>query len=141
MKLPITRVDTSLPLPAYATAGAVAFDLAARETTVIAPGNVALIPANIIVAVPDGHVLLVSSRSSTGRKKGLHVPLGVIDRDFCGPEDEVRIQAWNLGDAEVIVERGERIAQALVMPIAHCELVEMAMAASEVSRGGFGTTG
>ena len=141
MRLPVTRIDDALPLPTYATDGAAAFDLAARETTAIAPGQVALVPANIVVAIPEGHVLLISSRSSTGRKRGLHVPLGVIDRDYCGPEDEVRIQAWNLTDTPVTVERGERIAQALLMPVARAELVEMATAAGAVSRGGFGTTG
>jgi dUTP pyrophosphatase len=141
MHLPVTRIDASLPLPAYATSGSAAFDLAARETTVVPPGQVALIPANVVVAIPEGHVLFISSRSSTGRKKGLHVPLGVIDRDYCGPEDELRIQAWNLTSEPVTVERGERVAQALLMPVARAELVEMATTTSAVSRGGFGTTG
>ncbi len=143
MELRIQRIDQSLPMPSYATAGSVAFDLYAREAMTVEPGTVALIPCNLRVAIPDGYVLLISSRSSTGRKKGLHVPLGVIDQDFRGPEDEMRIQAWNLSSVPTVVERGERIAQALVMPIERCALVEEAweMAAEAGSRGGFGSTG
>lgn len=140
MELAVTRIDKSLPMPEYHTPGAVAFDLYARETTVIAPKAVVLVPTNLIVAVPAGHALLLSSRSSTAKKKGLIVPLGIIDQDFCGPEDEMRIQAWNLTDAPVTVERGERIAQALVVPITRPTLVEREPQATE-SRGGFGTTG
>lgn len=142
MQLTISRVDKSLPLPKYETPGACAFDVYARETTVIEPRSLCWVPTNLVVCVPEGHVLLLCSRSSTPKKKGLLTPhgLGVIDQDYCGPKDEMLAQVWNFTDAPVTVERGERIAQALVMPMQRCELVEID-ASNATSRGGFGTTG
>lgn len=142
MELRVSRIDKSLPMPEYQTPGACAFDLYARETTVIPPHAVVLIPSNLVVCVPQGHVLLVSSRSSTARKRGLLIPLGVIDQDYCGPEDEVKIQTLNFTDAPVTIERGDRFAQALVMPIERCALAEAAPSADPAkNRGGFGSTG
>ena len=108
-KVRIQRVDKSLPLPVYETAGSVGFDLLARETVTIAPGNIELIPGNVIVEVPMGYMLAVASRSSTPRKKGLTQPhgFGIIDHDYCGPQDEVKIQVYNFSATAVTVERGE----------------------------------
>lgn len=142
MELKVTRIDTTLPLPEYTTPGAAAFDVYARVETIVAPHALGFVPGNFIVHVPDGHVLLLASRSSTPRKKGLHMPhgMGVIDRDYCGPNDELLVQVWNPGDAPVVVARGERIAQAFVVPAPRLEIVEVP-AGEGASRGGFGTTG
>lgn len=142
MQLSLTRVDRELPLPQYATGGSVAFDVYARTETVVPPKAVALIPTNLIVRVPDGYALLLCSRSSTPLKKGLLTPhgFGIVDQDFCGPQDEMRAQVYNFTDAPVTVARGERVAQALLVPIERCALVETAVATAE-SRGGFGSTG
>lgn len=143
MKLSYSRVDATLPLPAYQTAGSVAFDLYSREELTVAPKGLALIPANFIIRIPPGFALIIASRSSTPIKKGLTLGngIGVIDQDYCGPRDELKVQVYNLTDAPVTVTRGERIAQALIMPIERCELVEEKMEETAVSRGGFGTTG
>ena len=92
LKVKIKRIDSTLPLPAYETDGSVGFDLLARADTVIAPQTIGLIPGNIIVEVPKGYMLMVASRSSTPRKKGLMKPhgIGVVDQDFCGPQDECK---------------------------------------------------
>ena len=139
--LKISRIDPELPLPAYATAGSVAFDVYAREETAIAPRSLGLIPSNLIVCVPKGFVLLLASRSFTPLKKGLLTPhgIGVVDQDFCGPTDEMKVQVYNFTDAEVRVKRGERIAQAMLMPIEKCRLVETKITGA--SRGGLGSTG
>ena len=94
----IRRVDRSLPLPRYESAGAVGFDLASRVAADIAPGDLARIPANVIVEVPPGYALLVTSRSSTPARWGLLVPhgIGVIDQDYCGPDDEISHPALEL---------------------------------------------
>lgn len=141
MLLQVTRVDPTLPLPEYATPGACAFDLLAREKTTVPARGLAFIPANLIVRVPEGHVLMLCSRSSTPKKKGLLTPhgLGVIDQDYRGPEDELKVQVYNFTDAEVSVERGERVAQAMVIPCPRLEFEEVE--ADGESRGGFGTTG
>ncbi len=142
MKVEVHRIDKTLPLPRYETAGAAAFDLLARVETVVPAGAVGRVPANLIVRVPEGHVLMLASRSSTPAKKGLSTPhgFGVIDCDYCGPDDELLVQVFNFTGAPVTVGRGERIAQALIVPVARCELVEIDKPAAK-SRGGFGSTG
>jgi dUTP pyrophosphatase len=140
MHVTIRRIDTELPLPKYETAGAVAFDLLCRTTTTVAPKAVALLPSNVVVVVPEGYALLLSSRSSTARKRGLLVPLGIIDQDYCGPEDELLLQVLNFSETPVTIERGERVGQALLVKIERAEWNEMAEL-SAPSRGGFGTTG
>jgi dUTP pyrophosphatase len=142
MRVPITRIDPSLPLPQYATDGAAGFDFLCRLGTTIPPRSLARIPANVVVCVPKDHVLVVALRSGTPRRKGLLSPggIGVIDPDYCGSDDEIQIQVYNFTDEPVVVERGERIAQGILLPTASCEWDE-AHAPSEKSRGGFGSTG
>ena len=142
MELRFTRVDETLPAPTYATHGSVAFDVAARVDVVVAPGTLARIPSNLIVNVPVGYVLMLCSRSSTPAKLGLHVPhgVGLVDQDYCGPSDELLVQVYNPGPAPVEVKRGDRIAQAMLVPVERATLVESALATSE-NRGGFGSTG
>jgi dUTP pyrophosphatase len=66
--------------------------------------------------------------------------VGVVDSDYCGPADEVKVQVINVTDAEVHVARGERLAQAMVLAAPRLELVD-APPADRASRGGFGSTG
>ena len=115
----IQRIDKTLPLPVYETAGSVGFDLLARETVTIAPGKIELVPGNVIIEVPVGYMLVVASRSSTPRKKGLTPPhgFGIIDHDYCGPQDEVKIQVYNFSKEAVILERGEKIAQGVFVRV------------------------
>src|SRR6202040_1297446 len=115
--LPVTikRIDASLPLPVYATAGSVGFDLVCREDTEIAPRTIGLIPGNVIVQTPPGYMLLLTLRSSTPRRKGLLIPhgLGIIDQDYCGEGDELCVQVYNFREEAAHVRRGERIAQGI----------------------------
>lgn len=142
MKVKIQRVDKSLPLPKYETGGSVGFDFVAREDTTIAPKTVALIPGNVVVEVPKSYMLLVSSRSSTPRKKGLLTPhgIGVIDHDYCGPQDEIKIQVYNFTDKPVEIKKGERIAQGMFVKIDKAEW-EQTTELNANTRGGFGSTG
>jgi dUTP pyrophosphatase len=124
MKIRIKRFDKELPLPAYKTKGAAAFDCVARETTEVAPRTVAYIPLNFALEVPEGYMLLLAPRSST-HKKGLHMAnsIGILDPDFRGDEDEVRAAYYNVTDLPITIERGERVAQALVKKIEKVEWV------------------
>lgn len=142
MKVKIKRLDKSLPLPIYETDGSVGFDILARETTIITNGGIELIPANIIVEVPEGYMLVVASRSSTPRKKGLTPPhgFGVIDQDYCGPQDEIKIQVYNFSGENVTIEKGEKIAQGVFVRVDKFEWNEVDNVDNE-SRGGFGSTG
>lgn len=142
MNVDIRRIDPTLPLPPYSTDGAVAFDVITRETTVIEPGQIGLIPGNVIVKVPEGYALLLFPRSSMPRKKGLVFPhsAGVIDQDFHGDKDELMVQVQNISNEPVTVERGERIAQGLFVQIGKATWNEVDSHGAE-TRGGFGTTG
>ena len=142
MEVRIKRLDKSIPLPTYQTSGSVGFDIHAREETVIEPKQVGLIPGNIIVATPRDHMLIVTLRSSTPRKKGLIKPhgIGVIDNDYCGNEDEIKVQVFNNTDDKVVVDRGERIAQGIFVKVDKFGWNEVDSMDSD-SRGGFGSTG
>ena len=142
MTVKLTRLDNSLPLPVYETNGSVGFDLLARVETTIQPGSIELIPANVIIECPEGYMLAVTSRSSTPRKKGLTMPhgFGVIDKDYCGPEDEIKIQVYNFTHQAVTIQKGDKIAQGIFVRVDTFEFEEVDQIKQQ-SRGGFGSTG
>ena len=125
----------------YATPGSAAFDLAAAETIDVPPGQIRLVGTGLVIAVPSGHFLAILARSSTPLKRGLVVAngVGVIDSDYCGPDDEVKVQVLNVTNATVTVAHGDRIAQAIVLQAPRVEFEEAE--ATAPSRGGFGSTG
>jgi len=143
MNLLIKRVDTSLPMPAYQTKGSVAFDLYSREDMEIPPWKPTLVPTNLVVKVPKNYFLMIASRSSLQLKKNLIVGngIGVIDQDYCGDEDEMRVVIINYTDKPVRIERGERVAQALLVRITVAESFKEKKVMGSRSRGGFGSTG
>jgi len=141
MKVRIKRVDRSLPLPVYETAGAVGFDILCREPTTIEPKSIGRIPGNAIVKVPEGYALVVALRSSTPEKKQLLCPhgIGIVDNDYCGDGDEILVQVYNFSDAPVTVARGEKIAQGIFVKVEKADWEETD-SINESSRGGFGST-
>ncbi len=141
IKVRITRLDKTLPLPEYHTPGSVAFDLYSAVAATVEPRAQTLFPSNLIIEVPQGYFLMLAARSSL-TKKGLmlHNGIGVVDQDYHGPEDEVKILLYNFTDGPVMVERGERIAQGLIIPIIRASWEETEVIKTE-SRGGFGSTG
>jgi dUTP pyrophosphatase len=141
VKISIHRLDPSLPLPRYETTGAAGFDLAASEDMTIAPGQVTLVPTGLVIAVPRDHFLGIFARSSTPLKRGLMVAngVGIVDSDYCGPKDEIKIEVFNFTSTPVIVRRGDRLAQGVVLPFVRAEWDETS-APTEPTRGGFGST-
>ena len=141
MRVKVTRTNPLVPLPRYATPGSAAFDLAAAETIDVPPGQIRLVGTGLVIAVPSGHFLAILARSSTPLKRGLVVAngVGVIDADYCGPDDEVKVQVLNVTNATVTVAHGDRIAQAIVLQAPRVEFEEAE--ATAPSRGGFGSTG
>jgi dUTP pyrophosphatase len=142
MNVRIKRIRPHVELPAYQTAGAAAFDLAAAEPMTIGPGEVALVPTGLVIEVPAGMFLGIFARSSTPLKRGLMVAngVGVIDPDYSGPADEIKVPVLNVRNTVVTLERGERIAQGILLPAPRIVWEEV----DEVdrpSRGGFGATG
>ena len=137
----IRRLRPDVALPAYQTAESAGFDLAASEDVTVNPGEVALVPTGLVIEVPHGHFLGVFARSSTPLKRGLMVAngVGVVDPDYSGPDDEVKIEVVNFTEQPVHVKRGDRIAQGLFIPVVQARWIE----ADEIrtaSRGGFGST-
>jgi len=142
MHIRIRRLDTTLPLPMYATAESAGFDLSAAADLTIAPGQIALVPTGLVIEVPSGYFLGIFARSSTPLKRGLLVAngVGIIDPDYSGPDDEVRIQVLNITAAAVTVKRGDRLAQGIVLPAPRVTWDETTVLREE-TRGGFGSTG
>lgn len=141
MQVKIKRFDQDLPLPSYKTTGAAAMDLAARSETSIAAHSVGYIPLNIALQIPDDHFVLIAARSSL-HKRGLLVAngIGIGDHDYCGDNDEYLLAVFNFSDRKVIIEKGERVAQMLVLAREAIELQEEQHFDS-ADRGGFGSTG
>jgi dUTP pyrophosphatase len=142
MRLKITRLDSTIPLPAYGTDEAAGFDLAAAHDITVPPRQIALVRTGLVIEVPTGHFLAIFARSSTPLKRGLLVAngVGVVDPDYSGPNDEIMIQVLNITDAPVDVRRGDRLAQGIVLPAPRVTWNEVA-SIREVTRGGFGATG
>lgn len=140
-KIRIKRIDKSLPLPEYKTAGAAGFDLTARITTTIPARSLGYVPLNVVIEPPEGYYLALVARSSL-HKRGL-IPangFGVGDRDFAGNDDEYAAVLYNFTDTDVVIERGDRIMQAVISPVLHVDFVEVDDMENK-NRGGFGTTG
>jgi len=137
----IRRLRPDVTLPAYQTAESAGFDLAASDDITIEPGEVALVPTGLVIEVPHGHFLGVFARSSTPLKRGLMVAngVGVVDPDYSGPADEVKIEVVNFTKQPVHVGKGDRIAQGLFIPVVQAQWIE-ADAIRPASRGGFGST-
>lgn len=132
-----------LPLPAYATEGAAAMDLlaAVAEPVTLGPGGRALIPTGLRIALPPGHELQVRPRSGLALKHGIVLPNspGTIDEDYRG---EVQVILLNAGAEPFTVERGMRIAQAVLAPVTRAAWREVeALPETARGAGGFGSTG
>jgi dUTP pyrophosphatase len=141
----VLRLDGSadLPLPAYMTAGAAGADVCAAlaEPLTLAPGERALIPTGIALEVPEGYEVQIRPRSGLALKTGvtmLNSP-GTIDSDYRGP---VGVIVVNLGSEPHTIQRGDRIAQMVLAPVARAIFADVAeLSATERGSGGFGSTG
>jgi dUTP pyrophosphatase len=142
MRLKIKRLKSAVGLPEPATGGAAGFDLAAAADVEIPPHGIRLVGTGLVIGVPEGHFLGIFARSSTPLKRGLMVAngVGIIDSDYCGPDDEIKIQVLNITDTPVTVTRGDRLAQGIVLPCPRIEWEEV-QEMTRTSRGGFGSTG
>ena len=134
-----------LPLPAYQTSQAAGLDLLAavgeHAPVYLARGARALIPTGLSIALPPGFEAQVRPRSGLALKHGITVlnSPGTIDADYRG---EVAVILINLGDADFVVRRGERIAQLVVAPVVQGALTEVAVLDETLrGAGGFGSTG
>ena len=132
-----------LPLPAYATAGAAGMDLlaAVAEPLTLLPGARVLVPTGLAIALPPGYELQVLPRSGLALKHGIVLPNGpgTVDEDYRG---ELQVIVMNAGAAPFTIERGMRIAQAVLAPVVRARWHEVAtLPPSGRGDGGFGSTG
>jgi dUTP diphosphatase len=142
VRLPHAR---GLDLPAYQSAGAAGMDLLAAVPRAkplrLTPGQRALVPTGLLLALPPGFEAQVRPRSGLALRQGVTVlnSPGTIDSDYRG---EVMVLLVNLGTAAVKVARGERIAQLVVQRVERARLVEaVEIADTRRGVGGFGSTG
>ncbi len=145
VKVDIARLShgDGLELPAYESAFAAGMDLlaAVESEVVIAPGERALVPTGLAIALPPGFEAQVRPRSGLALKQGITVvnTPGTIDADYRG---EVGVILINHGDAPFTVDRGMRIAQMVVAPITQAVWNEVGtLSESTRGTGGFGSTG
>lgn len=137
----VQRLDPGLPLPVRAHPGDAGVDLYAAESTMLAAGARAAVPTGLAVAIPDGYAGLVTPRSGLARRHGLGIvnAPGVVDSGYRG---EIHVILVNHGSEVVSVERGERIAQLVVVPLAAAGWREVdSLPPSERGTGGFGSSG
>lgn len=142
MKVNVQKVHQAAVLPEYASSGAACFDLRAIEGgEAHAHGGTLACRTGLAFEVPEGHVMLIYSRSGHGFKNSIRLvnSVGVIDSDYRG---EVAVKLINDSPLAFSVEAGDRIAQALIVQAPAVELIEVG-ALSETARGtaGFGSTG
>lgn len=132
-----------IELPSYATEHSAGLDLraAVEEPVVLRPMERAVIPTGFVFEIPEGYEGQVRPRSGLALKKGITVlnSPGTVDADYRG---EVKVILINLGSEEVVIRRGDRIAQMIIAPVSRVQLVEVEEV-SQTSRGegGFGSTG
>lgn len=137
--------DRDLGLPAYATAGAAGADLRAnlpgRGTLVLAPGDRALVPTGLRLAIPEGYEVQLRPRSGLALKHGITLPNspGTIDSDYRGP---LGVIVMNAGQEAFAIAHGDRIAQMVVAPVVQARF-EAVSVLGDTARGagGFGSTG
>ena len=135
--------NQDLPLPAYATEGAAGMDLLAAVTApmIIAPGQRVLVPTGLAIALPAGYELQIRPRSGLALRNGIVLPNspGTIDEDYRG---EIQVILLNTGSEPFQVERGTRIAQAVLAPVVRAAWQEVAdLDVTARNEGGFGSTG
>ncbi len=137
--------NPELPLPAYATPGAAGLDLCAAvqadDPLILAPGERALIPTGLAMALPSGYEAQVRPRSGLALKHGITVlnSPGTIDCDYRG---EIGVVLLNTGKAPFTIARGDRIAQMVIASVTQVHLVEVAnLPETGRGAGGFGSTG
>jgi dUTP diphosphatase len=134
-----------LALPAYQSEHAAGFDLVAAVpedgALILDPSDRVLVPTGFVFELPQGYEAQIRPRSGLALKHGVTVlnSPGTIDADYRG---EVKVLLVNLGSERFLIQRGDRIAQAVIAPVTHVEITAAeALSDTERGSGGFGSTG
>lgn len=142
LEIQVVRLDPDLPLPSYAHPGDAGADLVTTVDVVLAPGERALVPTGVAIALPDGYVALVHPRSGLAARHGLSIvnTPGTVDAGYRG---EIKVMLINHDPREPIeLRRGDRIAQLVVQRFERARFVEVGdLPASVRGEEGYGSTG
>ncbi|WP_148612896.1 dUTP diphosphatase [Nocardioides rubriscoriae] len=142
LEIQVVRLDPDLPLPAYAHPGDAGADLLTTVDVTLAPGERALVPTGVAIALPDGFVALVHPRSGLAARHGLSIvnTPGTVDAGYRG---EIKVLLVNHDRHEPIeLRRGDRVAQLVVQRFERAAFVEVdRLPASARGSGGYGSTG
>lgn len=142
LRVAVHRLDPALPLPAYAHPGDAGLDLFAAQSLTLAPGERAVVPTGLALAIPEGYSGFLHARSGRAAREGLglvNAP-GVIDAGYRG---EIKVILVNLDrETPIEIRRGDRIAQLLILRVERAALdVVDGLLPSERGDGGHGSTG
>ena len=140
VELQIAKLEKTLPSPCYMSEGAVGMDLYAAREGCLAPGEIKLIATGIKVAIPPGYELQIRPRSGLATKGiGIVNSPGTVDNDYRG---EIKVCLINHGRCPFAIDKGDRIAQAVLSPVARARIrcVDVLDLTSR-GEGGFGHTG
>lgn len=136
------RLYDNVEVPEYKTEGSAAFDLAVCEDVIIPINATVKAHTGLVIGAPEGTFLMVVPRSSTYHRYSLRISNtpGIVDSDFCGPDDEMMLSLHNMGDTAVTIPRGTRLAQGIIIPFVRAMFQEVDVIRGD-SRGGWGSTG
>ena len=138
----VTRIDESIPLPRYSKAGDAGADICSRVEITLAPGERALVPTGLSIALPNGYAAFVHPRSGLAIKHGVSMvnAPGTIDAGYRG---ELQVILINHDPQESITFRkGDRIAQLVIQRVEVAQVVEVELLpGAERGSDGFGSTG
>ena len=142
LDIQIVRLDPDLSPPSYAHPGDAGADLVTTVDVTLLPGERAMVPTGIALALPEGYVALVHPRSGLAARHGLSIvnAPGTIDAGYRG---EIKVMLINLDPATAVeLRRGDRIAQLVVQRFERARFVEVAELPDSVrGAGGYGSTG
>ncbi len=153
MKIRIYRKDKSVPLPKRQTGRSAGLDVYASKRVEVSPGQAVMVPTGLVIESPPGSYFKIFIRSGFAVKNGVSLvnDVGVIDEDYCGPDDEVRIgliRHYNPAHPDfakpLVIEKGTRIAQLIFEKNEFPDVEWVEQESPDFaggSRGGFGSTG
>lgn len=142
VKVLITRLDESVPMPGYAKAGDAGADLTSRVEITLQPGERALVPTGISIALPNGYAAFVHPRSGLAIKHGVSMvnTPGTVDAGFRGELQVILINHDR--DTAITFHKGDRIAQLVIQKVEQAQFIDVEyLPGSDRGEGGFGSTG
>ena len=139
MRIRIKKLHANAITPTYAHPGDVGLDLCSLEDYTLQPGERKIFSLGFTLEFPDGYAAIVKDKGSLPKNGGVHTMGGVFDAGFRG---EYNVHLVNLSDKPYTFEKGDKVAQLVIIPVAHAKLVEVdTLTDSSRGTGQFGSTG